>query len=226
MLRAPTSGVRSPAPDNRRLTTDRPQRRRIAVEPSWAPEGRFGIAELPRDTRNWLLDDDSLTTHLSGMGSFRVQRLFQGWEMPLPSERRLLDQPLRQLALVREVVLLLDGAPVVFARSVFPVTSLGGSLAHLRRLRDSSLGAILFSRPDMRRSPFELALLPGDSEYLPPALRQRAGAWARRSRFEIEGRGLMVSEVFLRAFRPWPAVWPLHRSQRGRVTAAIGRAKQ
>ncbi len=211
-------------------TSDSPYgaRRPISTEPQWRPAKRFTSATLRADIRNWLLDDGSLTGRLTdlGRGAFSVLRLYQGWQVPLPSERRLLDIPCRQQALVREVALRLDGAPVVFARSVLPISSLTGSLAHLRRLQNRPLGAILFSHPGMQRSPFELALLPGRSGYLPEHLRQTAPAWARRSRFEIEGKGIMVSEVFLGSFRPWPAILPVHRTQRGKVSAAIVRHKQ
>jgi chorismate--pyruvate lyase len=40
----------------------------------------------------------------------------------------------------------------------------------------------------MRRSPFEVALLRGDSAYLPESLRQRQPAWARRSCFVVQGK--------------------------------------
>ena len=109
----------------------------------------------------------------------------------------------------------------VFARSVFPLSSLGGDLAHLRKLRDQPLGAILFKHPGMHRCPFELARMAGDSDYLPVALHQATAAWGRRSRFEIEGKGLMVSEIFLQPFSPWPVALPVHRTQRGKVGAAI-----
>ena len=197
--------------------------RPITAEPPWQPSARFTSRELPGRDRPWLLDDGSLTGRLIAMqqGEFGVQRLRQEWQVPLLSERRLLGRPARELALVREVALLLAGQTVVFARSVFPISSLSGSLAHLRRLHNTSLGAILFRHPGMHRSPFELARLPGNSEYLPPGLRQEGEAWGRRSRFEIGGKGLMVSEVFLEAFQPWPSRLPVHRSQRGKVSAAI-----
>jgi chorismate--pyruvate lyase len=203
-------------------------RSRIVTDPRWRPCARFTSGELPPAHRPWLLDDGSLTGRLIEMrrGTFRVQRLFQGWEVPLHSERRLLAIPPRQQALVREVALLLDDATQVFARSVFPIASLTGSLTHLRRLQNKSLGAILFKRPGMRRSPFELACIPGNSNYLPSDLRQAGPAWGRRSRFEIEGKSLLVSEVFLQPFRPWPSALPLHRTQRGKVSAAIVPAKQ
>ena len=181
--------------------------RRIVTEPQWRPIAQITSMQLPAASRPWLLDDGSLTSRLieSRQGSFAVQRLSQSWEIPLFSERHLLQQPPRQQALIREVVLSLSGRAVVFARSVFPISSLNGSLAHLRRLQNKSLGAILFKQAGMHRSPFEVAHIAGDSEYLPQHLRQRQPAWARRCRFEIQGKSLMVSEVFLEKFIPWTA---------------------
>ena len=46
-------------------------------------------------------------------------------------------------------------------------------------------------------------------------------AWGRRSRFTIGDKSLMVSEVFLQDFSPWPDTLPVHRSQRGKVNAEI-----
>jgi len=134
--------------------------------------------------------------------------------------------PSRELALIREVVLLTEGHPAVFARSVFPLACLTGSLSHLRRLKSKPLGAILFKHPGMHRSPFEVAEMPGDSRYLPDNLHQQEPAWGRRSRFVIEGKALMVSEVFLDGFKPWPKMAPVHRTQRGKVSAANVPPKQ
>ena len=204
------------------------RQRTLIAEPRWRPEAQFTNAELPPRFRSWLLDDGSLTRRLMAMkrGQFRVTRLFQGWRTPLPSEQRLLNIAPRQQALVREVVLSLDDQPVVFARSLFPHASLTGPLTHLRRLQNRSLGEILFRNPRMQRSPFELALIAGDSGYLHRGLRQELPAWGRRSRFDIGGRALMVSEVFLEQFTPWQSILPVHRSQRGRVNAALAPAKQ
>lgn len=200
----------------------------IPGDPRWRPIGEYNAATLPPRERYWLLDEGSLTARLTGlgMGVFSVRRLSQKWELPRLSERRLLGMPLRQKGLVREVGLMLGGQTVVFARSVFPVTSLGGELGHLRQLQNKSLGSILFGHPGMQRSPFELARIPGDSHYLPPSLRQNANAWGRRSRFLIEGRSLLVSEVFLEGFVPWKPVNGPRRSQRGKVNAAIRRPTQ
>ena len=199
------------------------QTRHVSGDPRWRPVGEYNAASLPHRQRYWLLDEGSLTARLTGLqrGDFSVRRLSQRWEQPLPSERRLLGMPLRQRGLVREVALMLGCQAVVFARSVFPVTSLAGELGHLRQLQNKSLGSILFGHPGMRRSPFELARITGDSHYLPPSMRQAVPAWGRRSRFLIGGRDLLVSEVFLEGFVPWQPAGSLRRSQRGKVDAAI-----
>lgn len=199
-----------------------PQRhnpRQITREPRWRPIEQHTTMQLPPACRPWLLDDGSLTVRLIGLnsGKFRVVRLYQGWQLPLPSESRLLAVAPRQRALVREVGLMLAEDTVVFARSVFPITSLSGDLGHLRYLRNKSLGAILFKHPGMHRSPFELARIEGDSNYLPRELQQDTPAWGRRSRFVIGDRSLMVSEVFLQGFTPWTTTLAVHRARRGSV---------
>lgn len=190
-------------------------------KPRWQRPQQLAGAELAR-VRRWLLDDGSLTARLIATGQrFSLQRLSQEWAQPRPDERRLLAMGARERALVRQVILRLDDQAVVYARSVFPVSSLDGPLLRLRRLQNESLGAFLFARADMRRSPFQIVQLSGDSTYLPPALRQQYAAWARRSCFEIAGKRMLVSEVFLEAFTPWPATTELHRSRRGQVSVTI-----
>ena len=210
-------------PSNSTLARYPEWRKRIPVEPRWRPEGLYARGVLPPNLRRWLTDNGSLTTRLmaSGQGQFSVKRLYQGWEVPLYSERQLLALPPRQIALVREVALLLDNSAVVYARSIFPITSLNGRLAHLRRLQNKSLGAFLFKQAGMRRSPFELSHMPGNSDYLPEDLRQVEPAWGRRCRFEISGKRLMVSEVFLKAFTPWRSAPSMHRTQRGKISTAF-----
>jgi len=191
--------------------------------PHWRREEQFPGPQLA-PVRRWLLDDGSLTQHLLDTGlRFSLERWEQRWEPPLLEERRLLGMSLRELAMVRRIVMRLDGRAVVYARSVFPVGSLCGPLLRLRQLNNQSLGSFLFSRADMRRSPFEIALLDGSSSYLPESLHQEQPAWARRSCFQVAGKPLLVSEVFLEDFPRWQSATPLHRSRRGQVSATITR---
>jgi chorismate--pyruvate lyase len=199
---------------------------RAHAAPQWFRQERVH-GPLLAPVRAWLLDDGSLTQRLIDTGrDFSLLRLQQQWMRPAPEEARLLHMRRGELALVRRVVLNLDSDAVVFARSVFPAHTLTGPLLRLRRLANQSLGSFLFAQAGMRRSPFEVALLRGDSAYLPESLRQLAPAWARRSCFVVQHRALLVSEVFLEGFPGWHAPMPLHRSRRGQVSAAISRPTQ
>jgi chorismate--pyruvate lyase len=204
---APDAVFKPPLWHNRAVVPDYPVTSSRARDPAWRPAATYNSGQLAAPVRRWLLDEGSLTAHLirASAGDFRVRRIRQGWEQPLLSESRLLDLPARQQALVREVALVCEGEAWVFARSVIPASSLTGSLRHLRRLNNESLGALIFQHPSLVRSTFELALVKGNAAYIDTAYQQQQPAWGRRSRFEVQGKPLLVSEVFLQSFRPWPA---------------------
>jgi chorismate--pyruvate lyase len=149
------------------------------------------------------LDEGSLTQRLikTSGGQFSVQLLSQQWQQPAQHERTLLGMAARELGIVREVLLCCHGQPWVFARSVMPARSLAGHLRRFRHLDNSSLGAILFSDPSMRRRPFEITQLHGRDPQLPSCVHSDSTLWGRRCRFELGGKPVMVSEIFLPGFR-------------------------
>tara|TARA_R100000093_G_scaffold70585_2_gene44084 strand:- start:635 stop:964 length:330 start_codon:yes stop_codon:yes gene_type:complete len=102
--------------------------------------------------------------------------------------------------LVREVILMGKGEPWVFARSLLPLSSLKGRLRQLRHLNTRPLGGFLFRQPDLEREPMEISRLKPGQRYVPPSLQRGETLWGRRSVFRLEGRPLLVSEVFLPAF--------------------------
>jgi len=174
------------------------------TESKWRDCHQYRGDQLPAATKLWLLDSGSLTQRLitASNNTFSVQVLFQQWQRPRLSERQLLNMGHRELAIVREVALLCGGESWVFARSVIPASSVMGPLNHLRKLSSSPLGEMLFRDPSMRRAPFQLASVAGDSGQIPKVLQQSQPLWGRRSRFELQGKALMVSELFLPSFRP------------------------
>ena len=145
----------------------------------------------------WLADAGSLTHRLQGLGHFAVQPLRQDFTVPRAEERWLLALPARQKALIREVALLVDGEPLVYARSVIPLGSLSGANRVLGHMARRSLGAELFRRPKALRQAIWAA--PIDASTLPVAT--DGMAWGRQSLFRKRGKPLLVSEIFL------PTLW-------------------
>lgn len=145
---------------------------------------------VPSEWQNWLLDSGSLTQRLVKLsqGHFRVEVVRQGWMRPTRSEANALAMDPRQRALVREVQLLGNDVPWVFARSIIPAQTLTGSERQLRMLGNRSLGSLLFTDPTMRRDPIEISRL---------QLQNQREIWARRSVFFLSNKPLLVSEAFL-----------------------------
>ncbi len=177
----------------------------------WRPAARCTRAQLPARLRAWLLDPGSLTQRIvcACRGAFRVNLLSQSWRRPLTSEAQALGLAGGRHALVREVQLLCDAAPWVYARTIIPAATLTGAERRLARLRTRSLGAVLFSDPSMQRGATEIArLVPGDRLF---ALATRGldlpleEIWGRRAIFRLSDKPLLVSEVFLPALGSFPA---------------------
>jgi chorismate--pyruvate lyase len=170
-----------------------------AVYFNWLAANAFCRKRIPLQVQSYLLDSGSLTERLIGVsaGNFRVQLLKQGFAKASISEAKLLGLKAGQKAWVREVLLLCHDEPWVYARSVIPINSLNGKLRHLRRLQNSSLGALLFKDPTLKRSHFECCCL----EQLPNFQQNKANKpiYGRRSVFHLYNKPLLVAEHFLPA---------------------------
>ncbi len=151
-------------------------------------------ATLRRDDDNrrvqpWLRDRGSLTARLQARGRFSVGLLRQHLARPTADEAAPLGLRLGVRARVREVVLRVDGIPVVFAHTVLPCRPRGPLTRWLARLGTRSLGAMLFAHPGFARGPLHsraIATLGCTARTL----------WARRSRFVFGRQSVLVTEVF------------------------------
>ncbi len=179
-----------------------PAHSQVQAEPLWR-SGQVLRSAAPRELRPWLERDGSLTRALiaASHNQFSVTLLNQSLARVNLSERRALGLRPKQLAVVREVLLCGGGTPWVFARSVLPLSSLKGRLRSLRHLDNRPLGELLFTTPGMHRDPFQLSAIDSRHRYLPRAQGCDRAQWARRSIFWLYGKPLLVSEVFLDAFR-------------------------
>ena len=159
---------------------------------------------VPAQWRPWLSDRGSLTERLlvASDRQLRVTIIQQKLAVPKLSERRVLGLRARQRAQIREVVLWGRGQPWVYARSILPLKTLTGRLKPLRQLDNRPLGALLFNDPSMRREPVQVARFKAQSGCLPGLARGTGRPlWGRRSVFRLDSKPLLVSEIFLEAFK-------------------------
>ena len=174
-------------------------------EPFWLDLHARRPSAIPPRAFHWLQDSASLTRRVTGAcaGRFRVRVISQCWGTALNSERQLLGSAPRAACLIREVELLCDEAPQVFARTLMPASSLSGAARRLALLRDRPLGAVLFADPHTRRERIQIArfqprhrlygVATGHLEKVPESV------WGRRTLFRYAGKPILVNELFLPA---------------------------
>jgi chorismate lyase len=152
--------------------------------------------------RKWLIDTGSLTARLQRRyAKFAVQPVAVKYAKPITDEAALLHLPAYKAALIREVLLIGNNQPVVFAHSVLPRASLRGAWNGLGRLGNKPLGATLFANLKVKRTPLEYKKLsPHHALYRHAAAHlaiKPTHLWARRSAFSLNCAKIMVTEVFL-----------------------------
>ena len=173
----------------------------------WMPLTQLSFACADRSLYGWLSDNSSLTQRLIEhcSGKFEVRVRGQRWKAPLLSESRLLGIRAGEYAKVREVELLCNGIPHVYARTLIPKSSLTGRASHLQGLGNKPLGALLFSDPTTRRSAIEYARLLASHRLYQWAMSSMSEMerenelWGRRTLFCYAGKPLLVNEIFLPA---------------------------
>jgi chorismate--pyruvate lyase len=149
-----------------------------------------------------LSDRGSLTRRLKARCSrFEVRPVATGYARAYPDEHRSLHLRSGSTHYLRDVVLLCNGQDVVYAHSVVPCPGLRGGWNRITRLGTRPLGEALFNDPRVRRKTLSYHKLDARDPLYRAVSRalvvDTRTLWARRSVFCLNGRPLMVSEVFL-----------------------------
>ncbi|CAG9176415.1 Chorismate pyruvate-lyase [Cupriavidus laharis] len=159
---------------------------------------------IPPNLRHWVTGEGSLTARLVAASErFRVRRLFQASAQPYLDEWQALGQCCREPALTREVLLICDEQPAVYAHTVVRERHARRDWPFLRGLGERPLGGRLFVDPAVRRDPFQFArLLPHHPlrqalQRVLPAMAPVPMLPARRSVFRRGAGVMLVTEVFL-----------------------------
>jgi chorismate--pyruvate lyase len=161
----------------------------------------------PHELRHWMTDRVSLTVKLiAHSGCFRVQKLAQRRAVCLRDEAQVIGLARPMMVQEREVLLVCDGVPVVYAHTAVPLTADAGDWPFFGSLGERSLGTTLFGDPLVRRGALRYARLT-PAHPLHVRAEQATGSgpgkplFARRCLFRRKSGVLLVTEVFLPAIR-------------------------
>ena len=166
----------------------------------WKNKKQSITADFSAEIASWLFDPESLTARLIANcnGRFSVKLLSVKRGTPTPDETQALRLRYRSHAIIRQVLLLCDDTPWVYARTGIPMTSLRGPLQGLVKLGTRPLGAVLFADKTMRRSEIQVTVVNHQHPcYSWTGFRGKRDIWGRRSVFRLSSKPLLVSEFFL-----------------------------
>ena len=182
-----------------------PHRNRLRS--AWNRVGSGGIHSAPRKWQPWLSDTGSLTQKIEkAIGQKLEVQVLRDCSQTLNSdESRYFHLHIRRCR-VREVLLCVNGTPLVMAHSVIPASSSCGSNHQILRLGTKPLGAVLFNQTrkhSKAKPPREIARLNKASALWKKCSAHYSGLssplWARRTLYQLKGRPILVNEIFLPA---------------------------
>ena len=169
------------------------------AEGAWLPLEALA-ARAPAGLQPWLAEPGLLTARVrAACGAATQFRLLRMVPAPLLPGLRVRLAVRDAGCLVREVEFGCDGERWVFARSVFPDSTVA-RYPWLQELGGAPLGEALHRVAGVAREPLEYCELPRAHEL---ALTAQPGAaqplWARRAVYRLAGAPILVQEVFLPA---------------------------
>lgn len=157
----------------------------------------------PQTLSPWLNETGSLTKRLRSVygKNLAVQLLFHQWKPAFAEECQRLKIPHHRYQLIREVLLHIEGTPLVLARTVLPEQTIRIAHRNLSHLGTRPLGEVIFAYPDLelRQRYFSQAAPNGWSSAVQHQFQIEQTVWGRRTLYAIHNQPLLVSEFFLPA---------------------------
>lgn len=165
----------------------------------WQSNGSNLDEVICASLNDWLFDTTSLTKRLlKQCKQFEVKVLTNTTNVLSNEELSMFDDV---EVTCREVLLICDSIPQVYARTLIPITTLTHANERLKSLNNSSLGDILFNDRSMKRSHIEICHIESPSTLMTLSeqlsLPEFDTIWGRRSMFYLQDYPLSVAEFFL-----------------------------
>ena len=185
---------------------------RRRLRSSWNRVDSGELHQAPRQWQSWLSDTGSLTQKIErAIGQKLEVVVLRDCRQNLNSdESRYFHFKIKRCR-IREVLLCANGMPLVMANSIIPGSSSSGTNHEVLRFGKKPLGAVLFAKTRMRskKKPLrEIARLDKRNTLWKKCFQQYqnlpAVGWARRTLYQLKGRPLLVSEVFLPSLLNYP----------------------
>ena len=139
-----------------------------------------------KEILSWLNEPGSITSRIKSFSNFRLKLLRDG-----PGEVDSIEDDLvvanYEENNTREVILYSNEKPLIYAKSIIPLATIGLGLGVLGNLKENPLGDILFSNPEIKKKYMLFAKFQSNEEIF----------YGRKGIYTVRGYPFSVCEIFL-----------------------------
>ena len=152
---------------------------------SWISETN-SLEVRNKEILSWLNEAGSITSRIKSFSNFKLKLLKDG-----PGEVDIIEDDLiisnYEENNIREVILLSNEEPLIYAKSIIPLETIKLGLNILGNLKENPLGDILFSNPEIKKKYMLFAKFESNKRIF----------YGRKGIYTVKGYPFSVCEIFL-----------------------------
>ncbi len=175
----------------------------LSIACNWQTRAEAKLPENP--LASWLFETGSLTERLRSHSERFDVEVMNEIRQPVEAQQREILGTQAQTLLNREVLLICDGQPMVYAQSWIPEGARVGAQG-LDKLGSRPLGEVIFSDKNLTRQAIEVGCFEREHDVarLSRSLKlPDQTLWGRRSVFMLPEENILVCEIFLPRSYPY-----------------------
>ena len=152
----------------------------------WISFKKMTILLANENIKSWLIEKGPITKRIKSKESFKLNLIKDEISAVDDSEKKFLEETSDKIK-VREVILLGNNIPRVYAKSLIPIRTIENGFSRLGELGTKPLGDILFEKEIFKKTDVVYAQFQDQDSIF----------WGRKTKYIVKNMPLSVMEVFL-----------------------------
>ena len=152
----------------------------------WISFKKMSILLVNENIKSWLIEKGPITKRIKSEESFKLNLIKDEISAVDDSEKKFLEETSDKIK-VREVILLGNNIPRVYAKSLIPIRTIENGFSRLGELGTKPLGDILFEKEIFKKTNVVYAQFQDQDSIF----------WGRKTKYIVKNMPLSVMEVFL-----------------------------
>ena len=152
----------------------------------WISFEKMTILLANENIKSWLIEKGPITKRIKSEESFKLNLIKDEISAVDDSEKKFLEESSDKIK-VREVILMGNNIPRVYAKSLIPIRTIENGFSRLGELGTKPLGDILFEKEIFKKTNVVYAQFQDQDSIF----------WGRKTKYIVKNMPLSVMEVFL-----------------------------